>query len=436
MRIFTISFLLVLFLFPFAITQARIIHVPADSSTIQGGINGVVDGDTVLVAEGHYYERINFNGKRILVTGEFMNDHDPLHIQNTIIDGDTSGTVVSFSNGEDSTSIIQGFTLQNGMANRGGGIACSQSSPFIVDCIITHNTAKGGGGISCLQSSPTINSCTIADNKASFYPAGGNYTITDNKANSGPPGDGCGGGILCVISSSPTISNCTIAHNTAFVPLGAGAGGGIACMQSSPMIAYCAIYKNVAGFGWGGGIACASSFLTILNCTITQNGASNGGGIFCSDCDAYSPITNTILWNDSPDEIYTYSGLPPIWRVTYSDIKGGWYGTGNLNCCPMFCNPNTADYYLAANSCCVGAGQGGVNIGTFGVGCPGYICGDANGDGEINAVDVVYLINYLFIHGPSPDPLWAGDANCDATVNSSDVVYLINYLFIDGPSPC
>jgi hypothetical protein len=65
-----------------------------------------------------------------------------------------------------------------------------------------------------------------------------------------------------------------------------------------------------------------------------------------------------------------------------------------------------------------------------------FIRGDANGDGLINASDVVYLINYLFIGGPPPDPMAAGDVNCDGTINVSDVVYLINYLFISGPPPC
>jgi hypothetical protein len=65
-----------------------------------------------------------------------------------------------------------------------------------------------------------------------------------------------------------------------------------------------------------------------------------------------------------------------------------------------------------------------------------FMYGDANGDGVINVVDVVYLINYLFISGPAPDPIQAGDVNCDGFVNVTDVVYLINYLFIDGPPPC
>jgi hypothetical protein len=61
--------------------------------------------------------------------------------------------------------------------------------------------------------------------------------------------------------------------------------------------------------------------------------------------------------------------------------------------------------------------------------------GDCNGDGVIDVGDVVYLINYLFIHGPAPVPLISGDVNSDGVVDVSDVVYLINYLFINGPPP-
>jgi hypothetical protein len=48
---------------------------------------------------------------------------------------------------------------------------------------------------------------------------------------------------------------------------------------------------------------------------------------------------------------------------------------------------------------------------------------------------VVYMINYLFIHGPAPNPVGRADCNCDGIVNAADVVYLINYLFINGPPP-
>jgi hypothetical protein len=65
-----------------------------------------------------------------------------------------------------------------------------------------------------------------------------------------------------------------------------------------------------------------------------------------------------------------------------------------------------------------------------------FVCGDANGDGEVTPGDVVYLINYLFRGGAAPDPLEAGDVNSDGAVEPSDVVYLINYLFRGGPPPC
>lgn len=61
--------------------------------------------------------------------------------------------------------------------------------------------------------------------------------------------------------------------------------------------------------------------------------------------------------------------------------------------------------------------------------------GDANGDSSVNAVDVVFLINYLFIGGPEPCVCEAADCNNDGVINASDVVYLINYLFIGGPAP-
>lgn len=64
-----------------------------------------------------------------------------------------------------------------------------------------------------------------------------------------------------------------------------------------------------------------------------------------------------------------------------------------------------------------------------------FVRGDANHDGVINASDVVYLINYLFVGGPLPVPYSAGDEDGDTLINAVDVVYLTNYLFVGGPPP-
>jgi hypothetical protein len=62
--------------------------------------------------------------------------------------------------------------------------------------------------------------------------------------------------------------------------------------------------------------------------------------------------------------------------------------------------------------------------------------GDSNNDGKIDIADVVFLINYLFIEGPEPDPWENGDVTCNGEISIEDVIYLLNYLFQNGPPPC
>jgi hypothetical protein len=83
----------------------------------------------------------------------------------------------------------------------------------------------------------------------------------------------------------------------------------------------------------------------------------------------------------------------------------------------------------------VSDGKGGVDSEDITIEILNYPKGDVNADRIVNVCDIVYLINYLFIDGPAPNPLEAGDVNCSGLVSVTDVVYLINYLFINGPPP-
>lgn len=64
-----------------------------------------------------------------------------------------------------------------------------------------------------------------------------------------------------------------------------------------------------------------------------------------------------------------------------------------------------------------------------------FVCGSIDGDEEIDLLDVLYLINYLYKGGPPPLPYGAGDIDGDGFMNLRDGTYLLKYLYKGGPPP-
>jgi hypothetical protein len=60
--------------------------------------------------------------------------------------------------------------------------------------------------------------------------------------------------------------------------------------------------------------------------------------------------------------------------------------------------------------------------------------GDINGDSDINMLDILFLIAYLYKGGAAPD-LFAADINADGEIDMLDTLYLVNYLYKSGPPP-
>ena len=130
------------------------LYVPAEYSTIQSAIDSAQTSDLVLVDEGTYYENINF--KWWWGTFSCIIYGDPTNISKTIINGSQpshpdTGSVVVFYSGEDTTSVLCGFTITGGTGTylreyphwlrSGGGIDTDSSGAKIINNIITSNTA-------------------------------------------------------------------------------------------------------------------------------------------------------------------------------------------------------------------------------------------------------------------------------------------------------
>ena len=210
----------------------QIIHVPDDQPTIQAGINAASNGDTVLVEDGTYYENIAFIGKSITVGSHYIIDLDTNHISNTIIDGSQpiqpdTACVVIFCNGEDTTSVIQGFTITGGtglysshyQGRIGGGIVCWNAGAKILNNIITENEVISsyqafGGGIANGKNSG-IRLIVIENN-----------TIINNAVKAVEE-EALGGGIFT--ADNARICNNIIEFNSIECDTCYARGGGISC---------------------------------------------------------------------------------------------------------------------------------------------------------------------------------------------------------------
>jgi hypothetical protein len=280
----------------YGLSWPSIINIPTDYPTIQQGIDASYDGDTVLVQPGLYIENINFNERKIVLGSLYLTTGDESYIATTIIDGDSSGSVVTFESNEDSTAILKGFTVTNGNAPEGGGIFCMNSNPVITNNIIA------------------LNIC---------------YTY--------------GAGIYCYYAN-PLISYNRINNNAVIEQF--GRGGGIYCGMSEPLFYNNLIHHNTSP-GMGGGVSCAAGDPVFINNLFYGNAAGGGGGIY--GWSANPVITNCILWSNLPTQIHMAGGSDP--EVTFCDLDSYWPGVGNIRVYPEFRDPGNNDFHLMSTAC-------------------------------------------------------------------------------------
>ncbi|MCB9291712.1 MAG: right-handed parallel beta-helix repeat-containing protein [Lewinellaceae bacterium] len=278
------------------------------SSNLQAMINASTPGDQVWVAAGTYKpttgndRTISFSMKNgVAIYGGFAGGETALtqrrwRENETILSGDigtadkadnTYHVILNNNNGLNNSAVLDGFTITAGYSNpntrfpffNGGGMLNVGSSPSLINCTFLENLAAHGGGMFNNNSSPTLTNCVFNGNTAKHSPH--------------PDGGG-----MFNNNSSPVLVNCIFLGNSADI------GGGMYNNNSSPQLTNCTISGNSSG--------------------------SNGGGIY-SQAGGQPVLTNCIIWGNQNGEI---TGRPAA--VTYSIVKGGYAGVGNLDADPLF----------------------------------------------------------------------------------------------------
>ena len=179
-----------------------------------------------------------------------------------------------------------------------------------------------------------------------------------------------GGSAISSVHSSVIFSNVNITNNSsssfALISIGPSQNEGGNWVGPFPQVKF----ENVLISGnnqiQGQSIVYAHYDNTLFNnVTITDNEVESVFG-------SAPTIKNTIIWDNEVDFVIHDELDDSLIFISYSNIQGGWEGTGNIDEDPRFCNPESSDYTLAENSPCVGSGENNANMGALDVGCGPY----------------------------------------------------------------
>ena len=373
-------------------------------TTIQSAINAASSGDTISVYPKTYTENISLisPASKTNITIQSVSG-----ASTTIIDGNSSGTVVTMNSG----CTIDGFTIQNGTGTTfwgiykvGGGIFCdSITNVTIQNCIITNNRANGngltgayGGGICAFDTTnSTLSNCTISSNRIIRVGGGttgggvllgsatatNTWTVTDcifdqNIAPTGRGGALYANAIAGATSNSVTFTRCTFSNNSAEVD------GGAAFIQDRYVtFTNCLFYGNETTDGsavYGGGLVLDTYGLDctyeVTNCTFDNNDPGAIGMVSTTGLSNTTTIKNTILYENTDYGIYENSDpgstvtTIPISNCFYNNTTGLFYdkngtslileqinalpgASGNISADPSFVS--SSDYQLQLGSPCI-----------------------------------------------------------------------------------
>lgn len=295
----------------------------ATACTLPYAISVAASGDSVWVKQGTYGPIALVNGVKII--GGFDGTETQASQSNpitkvTVIDGGGVEQCV-VSQGTGSATVLRGFTIKNGYIGNtfdqeGAGASLLDSDARFVQCIFENNVADWFGAAVAIRGSgqPQFINCTFRNN--------GSGTAGGAQDDNVKP---IAGGAVFLHSGTATFVNSLFHGNKA------AEGAVIANVRGTPTLVNCTIVNNYAKYGYGGGVFDEWAKGTLRNCIVWGNTSIKGG-----------------------DQVYNAPNVST--PVTYSNVQGGWTGSGNINSDPVFVNPSGGDFKLQCSSPCRDAG--------------------------------------------------------------------------------
>lgn len=257
---------------------------------------------------------------------------------NTIIDGTGStGAFIGYSGTNTQIVTVKNFLIKNftgGSSTRGISINHANANFIIKDCKIQDCLCTNGGGGIRLQS---------------YAGVGTIQNVWFLRCSSS--GTSHAGGLLVdvggVVVKSCRFDTCS---NT-----GTGTGGGARISYSTTAVTtfYGCEFVGCSTAASGGGLAFSNSTSTpnisIINCTFAGNTATTSAPDATLNIagTATGTVKNTIMYSTGTPLVKTGGGTL---TVSYSDIRGGFAGTGNISSDPLFMDAAGGVYTLSPSS--------------------------------------------------------------------------------------
>lgn len=231
----------------------------------------------------------------------------------------------------DVKATIENCTFRNNSIEAGIGAAitsCSSSDELIIrGNIFEGNVANHGGAVYLMQSSALIEDNLFIENRAVDGNGGGLYIHASRWGN-----------------RDPVLIRNRFIRNQA-----ANSGGAYLSARNRIVIMGNEFIENEAEISNG---AFGANKVSFFNGLIYDNHAPSAGAIGGSNID----LVNSIVWGNEADEnraIIQVEGLLTL----YCDIQGAEEEDGNVDCDPLFVNPEEFDFTLREDSPLIDTGH-------------------------------------------------------------------------------